>query len=52
MRGLKPSASDVVDEISNVALYMGAWIETIEEYAEASSERVALYMGAWIETKK
>ncbi len=33
-----------------VAPYVGAWIETIDEYVNELDISVAPYVGAWIET--
>ena len=36
--------------MKKVALFMGAWIETLDEGDVLFSIVVALFMGAWIET--
>ena len=52
MRGLKQVIKKFVNEVNEVALYMGAWIETGYRLANIIRRDVALYMGAWIETCK
>ena len=49
-RGLKHHGTAGANNVSQVAPYMGAWIETYRTPYHARSNSVAPYMGAWIET--
>ena len=44
------AVSAFAEDISNVAPYMGAWIETEYGRSRRRWKSVAPYMGAWIET--
>ncbi len=50
MRGLKPVSQKPVHHVTEVASYMGAWIETSKSIHYFNDFTVASYMGAWIET--
>ena len=51
VRGLKHAYFCELVSECKVALYMGAWIETLDKISPLYTYCVALYMGAWIETK-
>ena len=50
VRGLKPIGDWSPAMITEVAPYVGAWIETPQSIISASLRPVAPYVGAWIET--
>ena len=50
VRGLKHIKQMAEYLSTNVAPYVGAWIETISSYSFSSISTVAPYVGAWIET--
>ena len=50
VRGLKPALAANVFPTTQVAPYVGAWIETGKKRRTSSVSPVAPYVGAWIET--
>ena len=50
VHGLKPHGYTITLEISAVAPYVGAWIETNQVIDLQIYHQVAPYVGAWIET--
>ena len=51
VRGLKLFLGSHRNVAPLVAPYVGAWIETLKDFAAMTWKRVAPYVGAWIETK-
>ena len=50
VRGLKLAYRSVIGIGNEVAPYVGAWIETVNDGRAALRSGVAPYVGAWIET--
>jgi len=48
---LKPAECPMMKPPRPVALFTGAWIETIKVANNDAAERVAPFTGAWIETR-
>ena len=51
VRGLKQHRLGMLDNLQEVAPYVGAWIETSDPILKGSVVKVAPYVGAWIETQ-
>ena len=49
-RGLKPELTSSISQLGGVAPRVGAWIETLDTFANFSGVTVAPRVGAWIET--
>ena len=50
VRGLKQTSDPASNWTTNVAPYVGAWIETLFDGMSCGQIAVAPYVGAWIET--